>query len=92
MSGGREHKKEKPDAGSINLHDLKPTVWIGKQGCTESTLQEIRDQIKKRQTIKVKWLQSTEVEPEALALATGTKLVQVRGKTIILTDKRKPLR
>lgn len=91
MSGGREHKKEKPESGS-NLHDLKPTVWIGKQGCTESTLQEIRDQIKKRQTIKVKWLQSTEVEPESLAESTGTKLVQVRGKTIILTDKRKAQR
>jgi len=91
MSGGHGRKKEQPGAGQI-LQDLKPTVWIGKQGCTDATIQEIRDQIKKRQMIKVKWLQSTEVAPESLAEATGTKLVQVRGKTIILADKRKPQR
>ena len=91
MSGVSNKRKEKSGSEGT-LHDLKPTVWIGKQGCTDATIQEIRDQIKKRQTIKVKWLQTAEVEPEAIAEASGTRLVQVRGKTPILSDKRKALK
>ncbi|MEN6397278.1 MAG: YhbY family RNA-binding protein, partial [Methanoregula sp.] len=30
------------------MQDLKPTVWIGKQGCTEATIEEIVAQLKKR--------------------------------------------
>jgi RNA-binding protein len=84
MSGGRGHDEKKlPE-----LQDLKPTVWIGKQGCTEATLHEIRDQVKKRKMIKVKWLRSTEPDPESIAEATGTRLVQVRGRTIVLAGRK----
>lgn len=50
------------------MQDLKPTVWIGKQGCTETMIEEIVAQLKTRKMIKVKWLQSVEVDPEAIAL------------------------
>ena len=48
------------------MQELKPTVWIGKQGCTETMIEEIVSQSKNRKMIKVKWLQNTEVDPEEL--------------------------
>jgi RNA-binding protein len=50
------------------MQDLKPTVWIGKQGCTETMIDEIVEQLKKRSMIKVKWLQNTQIDPEDVAL------------------------
>ena len=70
------------------MQDLKPTVWIGKQGCTETMIEEIVAQLKNRKMIKVKWLQSVEVDPEAIALQARAKLVQTRGRTMVLADKK----
>ena len=55
---------EKDNSG---MQDLKPTIWIGKQGCTDTIIEEIVQQLKKRKTIKVKWLHNTEIVPEELA-------------------------
>ncbi|MDD1702315.1 MAG: YhbY family RNA-binding protein [Methanoregula sp.] len=71
------------------MQDLKPTVWIGKQGCTEATIEEIAAQLKKRTTIKVKWLQHTEVDPEEVAKAARAVLVETRGKTMVLRERGK---
>ncbi|WP_363318464.1 YhbY family RNA-binding protein [Methanoregula sp.] len=70
-----------------SMQDLKPTVWIGKQGSTETMIEEIASQLKKRKIIKVKWLQNTEVDPEAIAAQAKAKLVEVRGRTMVLADK-----
>ena len=70
------------------MQDLKPTVWIGKQGCTETMIEEIVAQLKNRKMIKVKWLQSVEVDPEAIALQARAKLVETRGRTMVLADKK----
>ena len=72
-----------------SMQDLKPTVWIGKQGCTETMIDEIVEQLKKRSMIKVKWLQNTEVDPEDVALKAGATLVEVRGRTMVLQEKKK---
>ncbi len=71
------------------MQDLKPTVWIGKQGCTESAIEEIVAQLKKRKVIKVKWLQNTEVDPEAVAAAARAVLVEMRGRTMVLAERGK---
>jgi RNA-binding protein len=71
------------------MQDLKPTVWIGKQGCTETMIEEIIAQLKKRRLIKVKWLQNTDVDPEAIALRAKANLVEVRGRTMVLGAKGK---
>ncbi|PKG33961.1 MAG: hypothetical protein CW742_00190 [Methanoregula sp.] len=71
------------------MQDLKPTVWIGKQGCSETMIEEIVAQLKKRKLIKVKWLQSAEVSPEEIALLAKAQLVEVRGRTLVLADKKK---
>jgi RNA-binding protein len=70
------------------MQELKPTVWIGKQGCTETMIEEIVAQLKNRKMIKVKWLQSVEVDPEAIALQARAKLVETRGRTMVLADKK----
>jgi RNA-binding protein len=75
------------DANKL-MQELKPTVWIGKQGCTETMIEEIVSQLKNRKMIKVKWLQSVVVDPEAIALQARAKLVETRGRTMVLADKK----
>jgi RNA-binding protein len=71
------------------MQNLKPTVWIGKQGCTPTMIEEIVAQLKKRKMIKVKWLQNTDVDPEAVASQAKARLVEVRGRTMIVAEKGK---
>lgn len=72
-----------------SMQNLKPTVWIGKQGCTQTMIDEIAAQLKKRKLIKVKWLQNTEVDPGDVALRAKADLVEVRGRTMVLAAKGK---
>ena len=76
------------DEANRLMQELKPTVWIGKQGCTETMIEEIVSQLKNRKMIKVKWLQSVVVDPEAIALQARAKLVETRGRTMVLADKK----
>ena len=73
-----------PEKNDSSMQDLKPTVWIGKQGCTGTMIEEIVSQLKKRKLIKVKWLQNTDVDPAAVAQGAKAKLVEVRGRTMVL--------
>ena len=77
------------DQTDRSMQDLKPTVWIGKQGCTETMIDEIVEQLKKRTMIKVKWLQNTDVDPKAVAHQAKATLVEVRGRTMVLAEKGK---
>jgi RNA-binding protein len=79
------------DPNDRSMQDLKPTVWIGKQGCTPTMIEEIIAQLKTRKVIKVKWLQNTEVDPEVVATQAKAILVDVRGKTMILKEKKRSL-
>ena len=72
-----------------SMQDLKPTVWIGKQGCTETMIEEIVEQLKKRKLIKVKWLQNIDIDPDTVATRARAKLVDVRGRTMVLEEKKK---
>jgi RNA-binding protein len=79
------------DQNDRSMQDLKPTVWIGKQGCTQTMIDEIVSQLKKRRMIKVKWLQNTEVDPEGVARQAKANLVEVRGRTMVLAEKGKSM-
>jgi len=72
-----------------SMQDLKPTVWIGKQGCTKTMINEIEEQLRKRKIIKVKWLQNIPVDPETVALQAQATIVEVRGRTMVLEKKEK---
>ena len=76
-------EKKRSDSG---FHDLKPTIWVGKQGMSDTILDEIKNQIKVRKVIKIKWLCSVEIDPESIATQSRTKLLQVRGRTMVLGD------
>ncbi len=71
---------------------LKPTVHVGKDGLTENVVTELKNQIKTNQVVKVKVLASSvdlkrEIAEE-LASRSGTKLVEIRGSTILLCNPR----
>ena len=72
-----------------SIQDLRPTVWIGRQGCTDATVSEIVAQLKKRKRIKVKWLQKTGIDPEAVAARAHATLVDARGRTMVLSEREK---
>jgi RNA-binding protein len=71
------------------MQDLKPTVWIGKQGCTETMIEEIKTQLKKRRLVKVKWLYNTDIDPKAIAYRAGADLTEIRGRTMVLAAPKK---
>ena len=45
---------------------------------------EICRQIRDNRIVKIKWLRSTEVEPEEIAHLCAARLIQVRGRTMVL--------
>ncbi|WP_292392708.1 YhbY family RNA-binding protein [Methanoculleus sp. UBA303] len=71
-----------------SFQDLKPTIWVGKRGITSVMIDEIRRQLKDRKVIKVRWLRNTEVDPEEIASSAGAVLLEVRGRTFVLTERR----
>jgi RNA-binding protein len=73
----------------LSMQALRPTVWIGRQGCTDATIDEIVVQLKKRKRIKVKWLQNTEVDPKEVAARAHATLADVRGRTMVLSEREK---
>ncbi|KUG15845.1 hypothetical protein ASZ90_014477 [hydrocarbon metagenome] len=77
------------DPDNHAMQDLRPTVWIGKQGCTDHLIEEIVQQLTKRKAVKVKWLQNTEVDPRDIALRARAELVEVRGRTMVLARQKK---
>ncbi|MBP1929710.1 RNA-binding protein [Methanolinea mesophila] len=71
------------------IHDLKPTIWIGKQGCTMALIEEIQQQLEKRRLVKIKWLKNTEVDPARIVELSGGDLVDVRGRTMVIAARKK---
>ncbi|NLA38232.1 MAG: YhbY family RNA-binding protein [Methanomicrobiales archaeon] len=71
-----------------SFQDLKPTVWIGKKGATSVMIEEIRQQLRSRKVIKVRWLRNTEVDPGSIAASAGADLLEVRGRTLVLAERR----
>ncbi|MEM3567177.1 MAG: YhbY family RNA-binding protein [Thermoplasmata archaeon] len=63
------------------IHRIEATVRVGKNGITESVINEIRSQLKKRKVVKIKFA-------EMLEEKTGAKVLDVRGGTVILSAKR----
>jgi len=70
------------------MQTLKPTVWIGKKGCTPEAVAEIRRQLEAKRPVKVRFLRGAEMDPEALASETGGEILGVRGRTVVFRKKR----
>ncbi len=69
---------------------LQATIQIGKSGLSESVVDEIKKQLKKRKLIKIKFLKSVlegkskkELADEVVEI-TGAKVVMKTGFTLVL--------
>lgn len=78
-------------------HKLEPIVRVGKDGYSDNLAQTIIEAITPRELIKVKILQNAEIEKreiaEQLAEKTGSEVVAIIGRTIVLfkENKEKPV-
>jgi len=76
------------------LSEEKPTVWVGKEGASSKTMNEILRQLKRREMVKIRILKSALREEEArdvaskIAQQTNSRLIEVRGHTLILYKPR----
>ncbi|MBN2015125.1 MAG: YhbY family RNA-binding protein [Candidatus Altiarchaeota archaeon] len=72
------------------MREKTKTLQIGKNGVTESMLEEIKTQLKKNKTIKVRILRSAKAGKSSREIAgevaahVDALLVDVRGNTFIL--------
>ena len=80
-----------------DLHQTKPTVYIGKNGLTESVIAEIKRQLNDKGFVKVKIqknvlryqdLDRREVA-KRVAQLIGAELLEVRGRTFILLKRHR---
>lgn len=66
---------------------MEPTVNIGKSGLTDAMVDEIKKQLKRHRTVRVKVLNSASDRKailEALPLKTGAKIKSKIGFTAVL--------
>ncbi len=84
----RMTKKELVKRGS----EIKPTIHVGKDGITDSLVEEVQRQIEGRGIVKVRVLPAAGLDKERvgmeLSISTGATLVETRGFTILLADER----
>jgi RNA-binding protein len=73
-------------------HGLRPTVHVGKEGVTDTLIEEIVKQIKIRKVVKVRLLPSVEEDrkqvAEDLAKRSNSVLIEVVGHTVLLSDRK----
>jgi len=69
---------------------IKPKIWIGKTGVTATFIEQLNKQLKADKLVKVKVQKSiagnddlTEIS-QSVASATGSTLIDVRGRTFTL--------
>ncbi len=77
------------------LSTEKPTIWIGKEGTTAQLVNEVNNQLKRREMLKAKILKTALQKEKAkdiatkVATQTNSTLVEVRGHTFMLYKRRK---
>jgi RNA-binding protein len=71
-------------------NQISPILNIGKNGVTDTLIEELNKQIKANRLVKVKVLKSAEegkdvkAIAEEIAEATRSTLIEVRGRTVVL--------
>ena len=70
-------------------HRLDPVIRVGKEGITDSLIEQIKTYIKKHKMIKVKFLKvdNKDEKFKELAERTNTELIHQIGFTIVLKRK-----
>jgi RNA-binding protein len=82
--------KEKLYQLKSDANKISPILNIGKNGVTDTLIEELNKQIKANRLVKVKVLKSAEegkdlkIIADELAVATRSTLIDVRGRTVVL--------
>jgi RNA-binding protein len=70
---------------------LKPTVYVGKEGITDTVVFELTKQLRKNKLVKVKLLASVETDKEEVAEQlvrdSASTLIEIRGRTVVLAKE-----
>jgi len=70
---------------------LPAAVHIGKDGITQTVIDEVMRQLKNTKLVKIRLLPSLEKDRKVagadLAMATSSVLVEVRGRTVVLATE-----
>jgi RNA-binding protein len=83
-------EKEKLYRLRAEANQLSPILNIGKNGITDTLVEELNKQIKANRLVKVRVLKSAEegkdlkAIAEEIAAATRSTVIEVRGRTIVL--------
>lgn len=83
-------EKEKLYRLKAEANQLSPILNIGKNGITDTLIEELNKQIKANRLVKVRVLKSAEegkdlnAIAEEIAVATRSTLIEVRGRTVVL--------
>jgi RNA-binding protein len=83
-------EKEKLYQLKSEANQIDPILNIGKNGVTDTLIEELSKQIKANRLVKVRVLKSAEEEKdvkaiaEEIASATRSTLIEVRGRTVVL--------
>jgi len=82
--------KEKLYQLKSEANQISPILNIGKNGVTDTLIEELNKQIKANRLVKVRVLRSAEegkdvkTIAEEIANATRSTLIEVRGRTVVL--------
>jgi RNA-binding protein len=86
----RMNKKRRIELRGL-AQKLEATVHVGKEGASQMVIEEIVRQLDKHTVVKVRVLQSIERGREEiadeLARASGSVLVEIRGRTVVLAKE-----
>ena len=83
-------EKEKLYQLKSEANQINPILNIGKNGVTDTLIEELSNQIKANRLVKVRVLKSAEegkdvkAIAEEIAVATRSTLIEVRGRTVVL--------
>jgi RNA-binding protein len=83
-------EKEKLYRLKAQANQLSPILNIGKNGITDTLIEELNKQIKANRLVKVRVLKSAEegkdlnAIAEEIAAATRSTLIEIRGRTVVL--------
>ena len=83
-------EKEKLYKLKAQASNLKPIINVGKNGITDSLIDELKKQVKANRLVKVKMLKTSsdgddpKIAAQKLAEMTNTTLIEVRGNTVVL--------
>ncbi|WP_292391445.1 YhbY family RNA-binding protein [Methanosarcina sp. UBA5] len=83
-------EKEKLYRLKAEANQLSPILNVGKNGVTDTLVEELNKQIKANRLVKVRVLKSAEEGKdlkdiaEEIATATRSTVIEVRGRTVVL--------